>query len=44
MLPHQVSIPRAGEAFDAAGRARPGLEDDLRKLGTELARFGGLLR
>ena len=44
VLPHQVSIPRAGDAFDAAGGPRPGLAEDLQKLGAELARFGGLLR
>ena len=44
VLPHQVSIPRASEALDAAGVSRPGLEGDLEKLGSELVRFGKMLR
>lgn len=44
VLPHQVSIPNAGQAFDETGPVRPGLQDDLAKLGSELVRFGHLLR
>lgn len=45
VLPAQVSIPRAGEAFAADGAiVRPGLEDELARLGREIVRFGGLLR
>lgn len=44
VLPHQVSIPRAAEAFDANGPTRKGLREDLEQLGSELVRFGGLLR
>jgi len=44
VLPAQVSVPRAGEAFDADGRAlRDGLADELGRLGLELVRFGRLL-
>ena len=45
VLPSQVSIPRAAEAFDAAGvPARAGLGDELQGLGTELVRYGKMLR
>lgn len=44
VLPHQVSIPRAQEAFGPEGVTRPGLEQELRSLGSELVRFGALLR
>jgi FMN reductase len=44
VLPHQVSIPRAGDAFGADGPSRGGLRGDLEQLGRELVRFGGLLR
>jgi FMN reductase len=40
VLPRQVSIPEAGAAFDAEGKAtRPGLDDELTALGTELLRY-----
>lgn len=45
VLPHQVSIPKAEEAFGPAGDViRPGLEAELRGLGSELVRYGALLR
>lgn len=44
VLPAQVSIPRAQDAFDADGRVlRPGLVGDLNTLGGEVVRYGGLL-
>lgn len=44
VLPSQVSVPRAADAFDATGApVRPGLDDELRKLGSEIVRFGKLL-
>ena len=44
VLPTQVSVPRAREAFDAEGRAvRPGLEDELLTLGREVVRYARLL-
>lgn len=43
VLPTQVSIPRAQEAFDESGVVRPGLDADLRALGAELVRYAGLL-
>ena len=44
VLPTQVSIPRAQEAFDAAGiPVRVGLEAELAGLGSELVRYTGLL-
>lgn len=45
VLPHQVSVPRAGEAFDAEGGVRrEGLGEELRALGREVVRYGKLLR
>ena len=45
VLPNQVSIPRAQEAFAADGSvARDGLERELQALGTELVRYASLLR
>jgi len=44
VLPMQVSIPRAHEAFGEDGSIqREGLDQDLDKLGTELVRYAGLL-
>ncbi len=44
VLPAQVSVPRAGDAFDAAGQAvRPAIGDELATLGQELVRYGRLL-
>jgi NAD(P)H-dependent FMN reductase len=44
VLPGQVSVPRAGEAFGPGGTVlRTGLEDELARLGTELVRFARLL-
>jgi FMN reductase len=44
VLPTQVSIPRAREAFDDEGRAvRPGLEGELVELGREVVRYAHLL-
>ncbi len=44
VLPTQVSIPRAREAFDEAGHAvRPGLEAELEALGREVVRYAHLL-
>jgi FMN reductase len=44
VLPAQVSIPRAGEAFGADGAARrEGLDEELGRLGAELVRYGRLL-
>ncbi|MEL6346698.1 MAG: NAD(P)H-dependent oxidoreductase [Myxococcota bacterium] len=44
VLPQQVSIPRAEQAFDADGRViRDGLEGELTSLGRELVRYAGLL-
>ncbi|MBN1336477.1 MAG: NAD(P)H-dependent oxidoreductase [Deltaproteobacteria bacterium] len=44
VLPTQVSIPRAREAFDEEGRAvRPGLEEELLGLGREVVRYARLL-
>lgn len=44
VMPSQVSVPRASDAFDAQGAAiRAGLDDELRKLGAEMVRYGKLL-
>jgi FMN reductase len=44
VLPSQVSVPRASDAFDAAGMpVREGLAEELEKLGQELVRYGKLL-
>lgn len=44
VMPSQVSVPRAGDAFDADGKAlRAGLDEELAKLGTEVVRYGKLL-
>ncbi len=44
VLPTQVSIPRASEAFDGAGDPiREGLEDELLLLGKETVRYARLL-
>jgi len=44
VLPNQVSIPTAQEAFGPDGSVlRPGLQDELRRLGAELIRYAGLL-
>ena len=44
VLPTQVSVPRASEAFDEQGRpVREGLEAELRNLGKELVRYSKLL-
>jgi FMN reductase len=44
VLPTQVSIPRAAEAFDDGGRAvRPGVEEELLNLGREVVRYARLL-
>jgi FMN reductase len=44
VLPTQVSIPRAREAFDPAGEpVRPGLAAELELLGAETVRYAGLL-
>lgn len=44
VLPAQVSVPRAGDAFDASGAAtREGLAPELERLGQELVRYGRLL-
>jgi NAD(P)H-dependent FMN reductase len=44
VLPAQVSVPRAAEAFDEHGAViRPGLADELATLGRELVRYGALL-
>ncbi|MDP2309424.1 MAG: NAD(P)H-dependent oxidoreductase [Pseudomonadota bacterium] len=44
VLPAQVSVPRAADAFDALGQARrEGLGEELALLGTELVRYGRLL-
>lgn len=44
VLPAQVSIPVAGEAFSASGEiTRPALKAELETLGEELVRFGKLL-
>lgn len=45
VLPHQVSIPKAQEAFSQDGQVvRAGLEGDLRALGAEVVRYAGLLQ
>jgi NAD(P)H-dependent FMN reductase len=45
VLPAQVSIPRAQEAFGPEGAVlRPGLADELSLLGAELVRYARLLR
>lgn len=44
VLPQQVSIPRAMEAFADGRVAREGLEDELLHLGREVVRYGKLLR
>ncbi len=44
VLPTQVSVPRAKEAFAADGQPlRDGLADELAALGTETVRYAGLL-
>ncbi len=44
VLPTQVSIPRAREAFDPAGHAvREGLHGELEEMGAETIRYAGLL-
>lgn len=44
VLPGQVAIPKAQEAFGGQGVVvRPGLEDELDKLGAEVVRYAGLL-
>lgn len=44
VMPAQVSVPRANDAFGADGAAtREGLDDELRKLGAEVVRYGKLL-
>ena len=44
VLPTQVSIPKAQEAFSADGAVvRPGLVSDLETLGAEVVRYAGLL-
>ena len=44
VLPNQVSIPLAQQAFDASGAiSRPGLAADLDALGREVVRYAGLL-
>lgn len=44
VLPTQVSVPRAKEAFDTDGLPlRDGLEDELAALGTETVRYARLL-
>lgn len=44
VLPTQVSVPRAQEAFDASGQpVRPGLERELEVLGAEVVRYARLL-
>jgi FMN reductase len=44
VLPAQVSVPLAADAFDAAGvPVRAGLADELEKLGQEVVRYGRLL-
>jgi FMN reductase len=44
VLPAQVSIPNAGSAFSEDGSvSRPGLAEELERLGTELVRYGKLL-
>ncbi|MFH1467944.1 MAG: NAD(P)H-dependent oxidoreductase [Pseudomonadota bacterium] len=44
VLPTQVSVPRAREAFDAMGDPiRPGLGTELELLGAETIRYAGLL-
>jgi FMN reductase len=44
VLPGQVSVPRAAEAFAPDGTVlRPGLSDELSRLGTELVRYTRLL-
>ncbi len=44
VLPNQVSIPKAQEAFDASGNVlRAGLGTELDALGTEVVRYAGLL-
>jgi NAD(P)H-dependent FMN reductase len=44
VLPTQVSIPRAQEAFGPTGAVlRDGLDEELRQLGSELVRYTGLL-
>lgn len=45
VLPSQVSIPRAADAFSPDGTAtRAGLAEELDLLGRELVRYGKLLR
>ncbi len=44
VLPAQVSVPRAADAFTADGAPRrDGLADELSRLGAELVRYGRLL-
>lgn len=44
VMPAQVSVPRASDAFgDDGAPTRPGLDDELRKLGAEVVRYGKLL-
>jgi len=45
VIPAEVSIPRAQDAFDGSGAVqRDGLEAQLQTLGSELVRYVGLLR
>jgi NAD(P)H-dependent FMN reductase len=45
VIPAEVSIPRAQDAFDGDGNAvRDGLSGQLATLGTELVRYAGLMR
>jgi NAD(P)H-dependent FMN reductase len=44
VLPQQVSIPRAMEAFSEGRVVREGLEGELIALGREVVRYGKLLR
>ncbi len=44
VLPYQVSIPTASSAFGPDGEVlRPGLTEELERLGSELVRYAGLL-
>ncbi len=45
VIPVEVSIPRAQDAFDAEGGVvRAGISDELTTLGKELVRYAGLIR